>query len=484
MAVDGNEKLDRRQFLARSAIALNAASALSRTQTAFAGETLPPSKWTILVTIDTLRRDHCTCYGYPRKTTPWLDRLATQGVQCVHAYAHTGVTYPSHATMLTGLELPQHGVMYNGSDKLNPAVYSMGELFAEEGYDTAAFVSVRLLERLRARFGHFAPVEYKAAKAYQWAEETLPKATAWLEKKGPNDKVFLWVHVFDAHEWLQDEPQNKVESMQLRDPQEKVRLFHHWTEKQGKHLTDWGRDTFTGDLDVFCNYQNNYDARIRYVDNHLAEFYDFVESQGPQGDILWMVTSDHGEGLGQHRLLRHGGHMYEQDLAIPLVFHHDSGAMAGRRVLAPVCHADLMPTMAEMLGVSLEGRTPPVQSISLWQALQSGGILPERMLFAHRMLRDKAAKNASKWEMERMYAMHNHRHKYIVHEEEGNKYFNLRQDPLELKNLLEGAAGKYDDLRVMTEQRFDALTASGAGEDLREDLSPAEVEELQALGYL
>jgi choline-sulfatase len=171
----------------------------------------------LLVTIDTLRADHCSGYGYAWPTTPQLDELTRDGVRFAAAYAPTPVTGPSHATLFTSLHPHHHGVLSNGAT-LPPEAFTLAEILDEAGYDTAAIVSAY---PLKAKFGlaqGFRSYEddFPAADASlpqpRWegqpldeaydrrAGATSDRALAWLAKRAPSGRpFFLWIHYFDPH---------------------------------------------------------------------------------------------------------------------------------------------------------------------------------------------------------------------------------------------------------------------------------------------
>ncbi|MEE8171203.1 MAG: sulfatase, partial [Phycisphaerae bacterium] len=171
----------------------------------------------VLVTLDTVRADHCSCYGYGRDTTPRMDAVARQGVLFEKAYAVMPTTGPSHATLFTSLYPDQHGVRRNAQTLAN-GVTTLAEILRANGYETAAFVSSFALER---RFGmaqgfetydddfRGADCSVRALGAGEWemlprgeefdrrAKETTARAVKWVEKRSGRSPFFLWVHYFD-----------------------------------------------------------------------------------------------------------------------------------------------------------------------------------------------------------------------------------------------------------------------------------------------
>src|SRR6185436_12408394 len=161
------------------------------------GEERPNYEHLVLVTIDTLRADHVSCYGYPRETTPFLDSLAERGVRFTRAMSAVSHTAPSHATMLTGLVPAVHGVLHNG-ENLDPGALDLARLFASAGYETAAFLNVEFLRGIAGSFGR---TEAFAVTDGHDSADVVDAALAWMEKERKGERFFLWVHLYDPHEW-------------------------------------------------------------------------------------------------------------------------------------------------------------------------------------------------------------------------------------------------------------------------------------------
>src|SRR6185436_10542785 len=157
------------------------------------GTPAPRFERIVLVTIDTLRADHVSCYGYPRQTTPFLDSLAKRGVLFTRTSATISHTAPSHSSMLTGLPPLVHGVLHNGY-KMDADAIDLARVFAAAGFETAACVNTEFLEGVARSFQVVHPTTGRGADVVQLAR-------TWLvdERKGP--RFFLWVHLFDPHRW-------------------------------------------------------------------------------------------------------------------------------------------------------------------------------------------------------------------------------------------------------------------------------------------
>jgi len=139
----------------------------------------------ILITVDTLRADHLGCYGYPRQTSPFIDKLARDGILFRRAFAHMATTVPSHASIFTSLYPIQHNVP-NNRHRLDDSFLTMAEVFSTMGYQTAGFVSTHFFgtssSNLSQGFDIFDAAIKKANKKgrYRKAKSTVDAAIKWL----------------------------------------------------------------------------------------------------------------------------------------------------------------------------------------------------------------------------------------------------------------------------------------------------------------
>jgi choline-sulfatase len=300
----------------------------------------------VLVTWDTVRADRvgprAAGPGEP-SPTPTMDRLAAQGVVFEQARSPAPVTLPAHASMLTGLLPSHHGARLNGAYKVHEQAPTLAESLRQQGYSTAAFVSASVL---RGRYGldrgfdHYGDrllnTEQSDESPYRHGEATLAEALAWLDAQPSRQPVFLWLHLFDAHRpWEPPEP---------------------WASR----------------------HADPYTAEIARVDGLTGQLLEALEAERRLEHSVVVLTSDHGEGLGEHGEDTHGWFVYDSTVRVPLLFW--SGAQRGWRpgsVQAPVDLIDLAPTIAALAGAedftadghsllpALRGEEPPARSQAL-----------------------------------------------------------------------------------------------------------------------
>jgi len=298
----------------------------------------------LLVSIDTLRADALGAYGRQGAETPWIDRLASEGVRFETVRAHNVVTLPSHANLLSG-KLPfEHGVRDNTGFRFPKDAPTLATLLRERGYRTGAFVSAFVLD---SRFGldrGFDVYDDLLGGGEARAEFLVPErrapltvaaASKWLETQGEGPRL-VFLHLYEPHfPYEPPEPQ---------------------------------RARFAGEP---------YRGEVSAADAALAPLLGPILDGREKNRWLVVLTSDHGESLGEHGEMTHGIFAYEASLRVPLILHAP-GLLRPRVVTTPVGHVDLLPTLLDALGLpapeGLSGR-------SLWPLAFGQGRTPAPAYF-------------------------------------------------------------------------------------------------------
>jgi len=299
-----------------------------------------PPRNVLLITVDTLRPDRLSCYSKDHLETPHIDGLASRGVVFDRAFAHTPLTLPSHANILLGTTPPYHGVHDNSTFKVQERFLTLAEYLGEKGYATGAFIGAFPLD---SRFGLSQGFEVYdeayptgASQAFsppeRRAEEVVRAAVDWLEDR--RTRWFCWVHLWDPHA--------------VYSPPEPF-------------LSRFSEDPYSGE--------------VAYVDTELGKLFDFLEKRDQAEETLVILTGDHGESLGEHGELTHGYFAYNSTLWVPLIIAAP-GLKPGRSDQY-VCHADIFPTVCDLLGLEKPGH---LQGTSLLRALE-GKKLQDRAIY-------------------------------------------------------------------------------------------------------
>lgn len=385
----------------------------------------------LLVTVDTVRADHLSGYGYERDTSPALDRLAQEGVLFEQAYCQAALTTPSHASILSSLYPRTHQLYDNGF--LSPEVRTLPTLLQSQGYDTAAVVGVKFLlpqfSGLGQGFDTFFPFpeEEESPRAERSAEEVTDLAAQWLEQHY-RDPCFLWVHYYDPH-WPYQPPAPYDGRFYQGDPYD--------PDNHSMDEVPPGRRRIVGDVTDMAHPIAQYDGEIAYTDTQLGRLFDLLDTLALSDNTLVVVVADHGESLTEHNVYFEHWALYDETIHVPLVMRYPGHLPAGRRIPGLVeAGVDIVPTVLDLLGLApleeAEGR-------SLVPLIRGAGSSADRVFCEQR--------NAL------AVATRSERYKFILHRATNRELFpwhpmvegkrelyDLRRDPGEEENLVPSSA--------------------------------------------
>lgn len=281
----------------------------------------------ILISIDTCRADHLSCYGDSRNTTPHMDAFAREGMLFTNVISPVPITLPAHSSMLTGTNPPYHGAHDNIAYQLAESNVTLAEALREHGYETAAFVASFVLD---PRFGisqgfETYDAQFHSKPGVQRFLSQRPAGavnrvvTTWLGEE-PAQPFFLFVHYYDPHyPYTPPEP----------------------------FASQFADDLYTGE--------------IAYVDSCIGELLGTLGRLAPYDSALIIITGDHGEGLGDHSETRHGYFIYHTTTKVPLIVKFPE-RREPNRVDEVVGLVDIVPTILEYVGAPIP---PEVRGESL-----------------------------------------------------------------------------------------------------------------------
>jgi len=463
------EPISRREFVCRTAAGA-AGMALAGSGCARQGRV----GRTVLITIDTLRADHVGCYGYPREVTPFIDSLARQSVVFRNAFASSSHTNPSHASILTSLYPVQHRLLSNEDRLLDSSIHTMAHMFRDAGYESAAFAGVIFLVAFRDIFDTF---DFRG-EGYRAAKLTVDLALDWLRARKPDDRFLLWIHFYDPHTPYRP-PKECLERMQFGSAAARKQMVEWWTETQNIPLD------FYEDEDKLVEVLNNYDAEISFVDRELERLFSFMERSNLNSDTVWVITSDHGEGLGCHGYAKHSKYIYNEQLRVPLILRFSDSAYAGMQIDRLVRHVDVLPTVADIIGASLDKQSMSVQGHSLMPLIRNEmHEFPAQYAFSQRrptLIGGEAATDV--WETGDIYCLQDLESKYIYHSEGKDEFYRLRSDPFEIENVIDVESETKDKIKEIVRAQYDGLLLESEGISSG-GIDKTRLDELRKHGYL
>jgi arylsulfatase A-like enzyme len=334
----------------------------------------------LLVVVDTLRADQLGCYGHPRSPTPNLDALAAGGVLFERAVAASSRTAPSHASIMTSLFVNEHSIGHsNGGSRLDGET-TLADLFAAAGYDTAAFVSNYMLRRSMGLDRGFevyddemGKVETNRSDVYERiARDTTERALAWLESTRRRP-WFVFVHYQDPHGPYEPPPPYDVR-FDAAPSGDEPPLQVRGNVSGGPGIPEY---QLLPDLRFASQYRARYLGEVAYTDEWIGRLLQGAEASARR-PLVVLMTSDHGESLGEDELyFLHG------EMTLPSVSHVPflvrAPGLEPERRAELVHHIDVLPTLLGLAGIPVPEQS---RGLSLAPLLEPGRAIPERILYS------------------------------------------------------------------------------------------------------
>jgi arylsulfatase A-like enzyme len=436
----------------------------------------------LVIVVDTLRADHVSSYGYARPTTPNLDRIAQQGVIFENAISPSSWSLPSHVSLVTGRYLFEHGV---GNVQPEPwlgwdgkglgGFSSLGEALQQKGYRTGAFSANRTYFSRDLGFGrsfiHFedyfdSPADMFVRTLYgrEFARIYLKRSEHSLVKR--TLRKLGWTSLLDQDaegsgsyggafgvrkraDVVNREVMNWIGN-------DRARPFFAFLNYFDVHDPYGGPKTYTKPSWQQSTTIDAYDNGVKYVDDFIQRLMDELEAQDLSKNTLVVITSDHGESLGQHHLETHGRALYWELVHVPLIVYFPGHVPAGVKIETPVTNAAIPATVLQLIGA--DDSSMPAPSLSaLWRTPMAEtkaeaewpGPLSELAQNKYPGLHDKEADQlvptatsgamrtiiGPKWQL-------------ISHDTLGDQLYDWQRDPGEVNDLISTPEGKAAALNL------------------------------------
>jgi len=468
---------------------------------------------------DTVRADRLSLYGHDRATTPNLDRWAADARVFENCSSIAGYTIPSHASMFTGL-LPSDHCVHNDATHLDDRFSTMAEVLRATGYRTYLYSANpnvsestnfqqgfdiaeypwspahsaraqeilkdkltdedrsselgRIFERKEQGQGGLTAWNIKAAG--EIAREALQ---SWLSASDEKKPFFAFVNYMEAHRPLVPPRRYREAFLSPEDVERSYTVDRGWlpTWEYVFNLHDY-------DDDALALTQATYDAAILELDTLFGELIESLEAEGRLENTVVIVTSDHGEHLGEHHMLDHQYSLYEPLLRVPLIVHYPAQLAAGRD-RRPVSNFDLFPTILDLTGAP----TPAGHNsaaVSLLTPREERVRLAEDAAFSRAPISIvKQAHpdwDATPWQR-RLRAVTLGDRKLIEDSAGELRLYDLSRDPAEQQNLVETDGVAASSLRERAGREFGPFETCEASTPAPRAMSPEEIRRLKALGY-
>lgn len=445
----------------------------------------------LLILWDTTRADRMSLYGYERPTTPRLEALAGKARVFERAVSPAIWTVPAHGSLFTGLAVSSHGA-HSQWTWLDGHHVTMAEWLGEKGYDTYLFsanVYVEDKTNLTQGFGtrHYSykdpwrgPARKAASKkllaedqsteispgfqrggsrALGWSKSVFKDAAPvaqraflrWLSERDAEAPFFAYLNLMEAHS--PRTPSLASREALLSPAQIKLGLE---TDVSQVTLVDYTFGDTTYSPEELEAISGVYDASIRDLDQATGELLDALEAQGILEDTIVILTSDHGENLGEHGHFEHRFVIYEPLIHVPLMIYYPKGLAPGR-VAEEVSTLNLFGTVLDLL--DMEFPNTPMERESLLEL--TPGVAYTEIAGAEPGWTNKVMRRypQADWsKLKRSYRSVNQGGwKYIEASDGEQELYSLMEDPGERDNRVRANPGKTGELGQQLEERLEAL---------------------------
>jgi arylsulfatase A-like enzyme len=296
----------------------------------------------ILISIDTLRADHLHCYGYERETSPNIDRVASESIVFENAVSQSAWTLPAHASMMTGLLPSEHGLIFYDNEGLN----NMKEFGTLDGNITTLAEILKTFAYTNVSYNGGAWIDpafglRQGFDLYRWGgryfKYNVPKSIGWI-KANPGKKFFLFLHAFDVHAPYNASPEFNV-------------FYKYRGPSEAEEITlDMIKSLESPEYEYIVS---QYDAGIRRADHELGQLFELLDETELSEKTILIITSDHGEMLGERGKWDHIYPLYEELIRVPLIIKIPGFKRAAIKGQVPAM-TSILPTILDILGIPFD----------------------------------------------------------------------------------------------------------------------------------
>jgi len=424
-----------------------------------------------LISMDALRPDHLGCYGYKRDTSPNIDKLVKEGIIFTQAISQSSHTAPSNTSLITSTYPNVHNVKDWGYQLNSKApLYTLPEILKKHGYTTAlisdqiSFSLIKAMKRVFVTYTTLLSTTY--GPTGKLINEITDWAIDWLSSN-KDKKFFLWLYYLNPHApyrppkpydkiFLNDEYYNIKKSVPLSDDP--------WDQTPIGKIPRFLAENNITDVDY---YISQYDGEIRYTDSQIGRLYEALKKLRLDKKTIIIITSDHGEAMGEHNLyFRHCTFLYDELIKVPLMIRFNKTIPSGKKIDTQVRSIDIMPTILDILNINPKN----------FNALQGRSLLPliasERCAFppfAYSEFLNRKSVRGNGWK--------------LIYDKNNQEFelYSLKEDPQETNNLIDKERDQFEYLKKKLDEYIQQAD-SGSGIE-KQNIDESDKEKLRSLGY-
>ena len=436
----------------------------------------------LVIVVDTLRADHLSAYGYPRPTSPQIDRIAKQGVLFENAIAPCSWSLPSHGSLITGRYPLEHGLVnvepmpWLGWGKSSLRGYpTIGEALQQSGYRTGAFSANRVYFTdnvgLGRGFLHFDDYFFSVGDSLTRTLYGRKFARLYLNRSNKS-KVTHAFRSLGLGSWLDKDSEGSgtyggAFGVRKRASDVNQEVLG-WINRDRNHPFF----AFLNYLDVHYEYGgprdypkpewnkgtpiDEYDAGLAYEDDYVGHLFRELERLGVVENTIVIITSDHGESLGDHGLTYHGAALYWELIHVPLIVSYPGHVPSGMRLTPPVSITAIPAMIFDLVGAKERNLFPGPPLSQFWKTSKTDLRWPDPLSELPKtniiVPQDRVVEGkvpiASNGDMETLVTP---KWQLITHEKLGMQLYDWTVDPGELNNLIDTPEGRATALSLASQ---------------------------------
>ncbi len=434
-----------------------------------------PNYNVILISLDTLRADHLSAYGYPKKTSPNIDRWAKKSLLFKNSFSNASWTLPSHMSLMTSLYPTIHGVD-DKSKKLSDSTRTLAEVLKENGYKTAAFTggtNVSKVYGIDQGFDLFKE-EYDSSietPGQGWRLSHIVKSLSFWLNANADEKFFLFLHCWDPHEpfikhkYLSEFESSYSGQLNILDTHSDFIKSQAYKDHEGFFNINLFYNEVINTASISLTEEDKehmvalYDNEIRFVDQYFGKLIAHLEHLDLMDKTIIILWSDHGEELFERGKIMHGNAMlYDEQIHVPTIVYIPG--YRGPKVNSNLVQSiDIAPTILEILDIEPE---------SSFMGIPLFSNKNDFIIAQHRI----------KWNMLRTQEF---KLMTIDENEKNIRLYDLKEDPDETVNVFNEKPEVAEQLKT----HMLWVLSQRPGEKVDEsNLTKEDIEKLRALGYI
>lgn len=454
----------------------------------------------LLIVLDTVRADRFSCYGNARPTTPGMDLVAQNGIRFENFYSNSSWTLAAHASLFTGTYPARHRATQE-TLSLGTGPTTLAEILSEAGYETfGASLNgvVSIKSGLTRGFETFVEAfrrEFKATIKNETGHLNNIAFKRFLEGSDRKQPFFAFLNYISAHAPYTPPEPYRSRILDGTIPEERV------TRAATLRMTDHYMDGSVTEED-FSVLSQLYDGEVNFLDDHVIRLLNILKEDGRLEETLVIITSDHGENIGDHGHFAHVFNIYNTLLHIPLIVVLPHGRNAGEVRTDTAQLLDLFPTILRQCGIDYDEPPEGRDLFSNGAASVNADVMAE-YYYPRQVLsvfdRDELIENLERFApyMRRLRAVQNGEYKLIWGSDGSRRLYRIDEAPGENDDLLSG--GRDHPMKSVMLAKLEALLEAHHGDTpidpvppvgwmvsgMEEEIDDPElIERLRSLGYI